>query len=51
LLGGWSPEICAQLGCLTAVYNLESDQTQRYQISHEAFVQRYELAFDTRFPA
>jgi len=51
LLGGWSPEICARLGCLTAVYNLESDQTQRYHISHEAFVQRYEQAFDRRFPA
>ena len=50
LLGGWSAQTCAQLGCLTAVYNLESEQTQRYQIVPAEFAQRYTQAYGLAFP-
>lgn len=36
---------CGRLGCLTALYNLESPQTQRYDFDIDAFGRRFEEAY------
>jgi adenosine kinase len=50
LVRGLAPQICAQLGCLTAVYNLESDHTQHYAFAREDFARRYAQAFAAELP-
>lgn len=44
------PLTCARLGCLTAVYNLESDHTQHYTFAREDFARRYKQAFAAESP-
>lgn len=41
LLEQRSPVQCARMGCLAALYNLESPETQRYQVDRRSFSERY----------
>lgn len=45
LLEDRSPEQCARMGCLAAVYNLEAPETQRYDVNRREFNERYAAAW------
>ncbi|HKI75358.1 MAG TPA: PfkB family carbohydrate kinase [Pseudomonadales bacterium] len=43
-------QACARLGCLTATYNLENPETQRYSFSPEEFSARYREVWGEAIP-
>lgn len=45
LMQDGSAEHCGRLGCLTALYNLESPDTQRYDFDPQAFARRFEETY------
>lgn len=50
LLRDLPPEICARTGCLTATYNIESDDTQCYDFAMDAFLGRYRDTWGEALP-
>jgi adenosine kinase len=50
LMNGLSPVDCGRLGCLIAIYNIESPQTQRYSFTMDQFRQRYVDLWKEPFP-
>ncbi|MCB1692502.1 MAG: hypothetical protein KDI19_07020 [Pseudomonadales bacterium] len=50
LLQDLAPTVCARLGAITAVYNLESPETQHYDFTVAEFAARYERTWGEDFP-
>ena len=45
-----TPRQCAQIGCLTATYNLESPETQRYTFTRDECAERYQRVWSEPLP-